>query len=282
MSRIAAAFTCLALLVLPAVTRATTTTGPDYSDLWWNAGESGWGAHVTQQGDVLFMVLFVYDSQQRPRFFVASSMARGAGGSDVFEGTLYSTSGPAFTTSFDPARVAARAVGTARLRFDSPGSAILDYTVDGVPVSKAITRQVWRALDLRGEYKGGIFATGTASSCPLGLPSIAYPGTVRVSQSADVVSLDLEFNPGFADSGTCRMSGRWSQQGSLASVTQGSYACTFENGPTPVAGIFEITGIESDENGFAGRYLGREGASCMHAGRIGGFRARIAPPQPEQ
>ena len=72
---VAAALACLALLLAPAAS-ATTTSGIDHSDLWWNAAESGWGIHVTQQGDVLFAVLFVYDDQQRPRFFVASSMAR--------------------------------------------------------------------------------------------------------------------------------------------------------------------------------------------------------------
>lgn len=282
MKTITAFLACLALLAMPAA-NATTTFGTDRSDLWWNAAESGWGAHVTQQGDVLFLVLFVYDSQQRPRFFVASSMARGAAsnGAELFEGPLYSTTGPAFATAFDPARVVARAVGTATLRFNSPGSGTLDYTVDGVPVSKAITRQVWRPIDVQGDYKGGIFATATADTCRLGLPAIAYPGTVRVARSADNVIIDLEFAPSFAASGTCRMAGRWNQQGSLASITQGTYACTFENGPTPVAGTFEVTSIESDENGFAGRYLAREDGSCVHAGRLGGFRARIAPPDTE-
>lgn len=287
MKRIAAALACFALL-LPAATRAATTAGPDYSDLWWNAAESGWGAHVTQQGDVVFLVLFVYDSGARPRFFVASGMGRAGSvnGADVFEGPLYSTTGPAFASAFDPARVVARAVGTARLRFDSPGSATLDYTVDGVPVTKPITRQVWRPIDLRGNYKGGIFANATASSCRLGLPTIAYAGSLTVARSGDTITIDLGFHPGFADFGTCRMTGRWNQQGSLASITQGTYACTFENGPTPVAGTFEITAIESDESGFAGRYAAREDGTCLHSGRLGGFRARVSttdtdtPPPP--
>jgi hypothetical protein len=283
MKTIAATLACLALLAAPAVTHAVTTAGPDYSDLWWNAAESGWGAHVTQQGDVIFMVLFVYDSQQRPRFFVASSMPRVEGsGADSFEGPLYSTSGPAFATAFDPARVVARAVGTASLRFNSTGAATLNYTVDGVPVAKTITRQVWRPIDLQGDYKGGVFATATADSCRLGLPSIGYPGTVRVSRTGDDITIDLAFTPGFADSGACRMSGRWNQLGSLAAITQGTYSCTFENGPTPVAGTFELTAIESDESGFAGRYLAREDGTCIHSGRLGGVRARIAPQPPPE
>src|SRR5688572_26806723 len=42
------------------------------------------------------------------------------------------------------------------------------------------------------------------------------------------------------------------------------------NAPAPPHG--GITAIESDESGFAGRYLGREEGTCIHAGRQGGFR----------
>jgi len=283
MKPIATALTCLALLA-PNAANAATTTGADHSDLWWNPAESGWGANVIQEGEVIFMVLYVYDAQQRPRFFVASSMARGTAGNadELFEGTLYSTTGPAFPGAFDPARVVTRAVGAASLRFTTPSVATLNYTVDGVAVTKAVTRQVWRPIDLQGEYKGGIFATATAETCRLGLPSITYPGTVRISRAGDNATIELAFTPGFADAGACRMTGKWNQLGSLASITEGTYACTFDNGPTPVAGTFELTAIESDENGFAGRYLAREDGTCVHAGRLGGFRARIAPPPPPE
>lgn len=284
MRGILATFVCLALLAVAPAVRATSTAGPDYSDLWWNAAESGWGAHVTQQDDVVFMVLYVYDAERRPRFFVASDMRRaGAASGDTFEGTLYSTSGPAFTGPFDPAQVALRAVGIARLRFDSPGAAVLSYTVDGVAVERAITRQSWRSPDLAGEYRGGLFGTATAMTCPLGLPTIAYPGSFRISQAGDQVTIDTTFNPGFASTGTCRMTGRLSQQGSLASITEGAYECEFVNGPLPVAGTFELTAIEWSESGLGGLYRGREGASCLHEGHFGGIRRvrGVATPEPD-
>jgi hypothetical protein len=284
MRRILAAFACLALLAAAPAARATSTVGPDYSDLWWNADESGWGAHITQQDDVVFMVLYVYDAERRPRFFVASDMLRAAPASgDTFEGTLYSTSGPAFTGPFDPAQVALRAVGTARLRFDSPGDGTLSYTVGEVAVEKAITRQSWRSPELAGEYRGGLFGTATAMTCPLGLPTIAYPGSFRVSQAGDQVTIDTTFNPGFASTGTCRMTGRLSQQGSLASISEGAYECEFVNGPLPVAGTFELTAIEWSESGLGGRYKGREGASCVHEGHFGGIRRvrGVDTPEPE-
>lgn len=281
MRRLLAAIACIAQLT---AARAGSTTGPDYSDLWWNAAESGWGAHVTQQEDVVFMVLYVYDAERRPRFFVASDMRRAAMPTgDTFEGALYSTAGPALAGPFDPEQVTRRAVGTARLRFDAPGAGVLTYVADGVAVEKAITRQAWRPPQLAGEYRGGLFGTATAMTCPLGLPDIAYPGSFRISQSGDQVTIETTFTPAFADTGTCRMTGRLTQQGSLASITEGSYECQFVNGPIPVAGTFELTAIEASESGLGGSYRGREGTSCIHEGRLGGIRraAGAATPEPE-
>ena len=37
-----------------------STAGPtaDYSDLWWNPNESGWGLNIAHQGDILFTSWF--------------------------------------------------------------------------------------------------------------------------------------------------------------------------------------------------------------------------------
>ncbi|HWH40181.1 MAG TPA: hypothetical protein VNU21_10105 [Usitatibacter sp.] len=35
---------------------------------WYNPSESGWGAAIAQQGEVLFVTLFVYDEQKRPAY----------------------------------------------------------------------------------------------------------------------------------------------------------------------------------------------------------------------
>ena len=46
----------------------------DYTDLWFVPAESGWGVNVIQQGNTLFATLFVYGSDQSPRWFVASDL----------------------------------------------------------------------------------------------------------------------------------------------------------------------------------------------------------------
>ena len=43
-----------ALVASFAAPAAFGTSTTNYSDQWWNAGESGWGASALQQGDTIF------------------------------------------------------------------------------------------------------------------------------------------------------------------------------------------------------------------------------------
>jgi hypothetical protein len=269
---------CLAALA-PAAAAATSSASPDYSDLWWNEQESGWGAQVVLQGDVVFMVLFVYDANRQPRFLVSPELDRTPSG-DAFEGALYTTTGPGYAAAFDPSAVTTRLVGTAHLTLLSPGSARLDYTVDGVAVSKAITRQAWRTPDLSGDYMGGVFGTATPGSCILGLPTFNYPGSVHVAQSGDSITIDTVFAPGFAEQGTCRYLGRVTQSGSQLAITQGTYSCSYSENPVPTQGSFTVTAIESAQTGFGGRFEAVEDGACVHSGKIGGIRRGYPDPQP--
>ena len=274
MSRLPRTLAAIALSLCALAPHAASVSSADYSDLWWVPTENGWGAHVTLQEDVIFMVLYVYDAAQQPRFFVAPNLQRvdfSAYPGETFMGALYATQGPHFASAFDTARVTAREVGNARMSFTTPGSAILSYVVDGVAVNKTLSRQQWRAPDLAGEYKGGLFATATPATCPLALPSVAYPGSFRVSLDGEAFTLDSTFAPGFAEDGSCRYTGRIQQAGKLASVVGGTYSCQFSNTNT-VTGTFEMTAIESGPNGFSGRYSATEGAACRHTGSFGGSR----------
>ena len=60
----------LAILLCSTAASAITTSA-DYSDMWWNPNESGWGANMIQQEDVIFVTFFVYDSTGKPTWFVA-------------------------------------------------------------------------------------------------------------------------------------------------------------------------------------------------------------------
>ena len=113
----------------------------NYQGLWWNASEPGWGINFAHQGDTIFATWFTYDVDGSPLWMVASAL-KGAGG--VYSGTLYRGTGPAFSAvPFDPALVTGTPVGTIALAFADNDSATFSYTVNGVPQSKVITRQVF-------------------------------------------------------------------------------------------------------------------------------------------
>ena len=54
------------------------TSSTDFSDLWSNANEQGWGANVIQQNDILFVTLFVNNQSNAPVWYVASAVTRTA------------------------------------------------------------------------------------------------------------------------------------------------------------------------------------------------------------
>ena len=117
-----------------------TTFGVDYTDLWWNPSESGWGIAITQQANLMFLAWYVYDSSGKPVWYVASNCAVSGSGCT---GTLYRTIGPAFGPSFDSTKIQVFPVGTATLSFTDANNGTLSYTVDGVSGTKTITRQVF-------------------------------------------------------------------------------------------------------------------------------------------
>ena len=123
----------------------TTTTGSrasltNYQDLWWNAAENGWGVNVTHQDNTLFATLYTYDSTGRDLWLVMSGGVRQSDGS--YFGELYRTTGPAFNAvPFTPIGAGNLIlVGTMRFTFSSGTSGVMTYSVNGVNVTKSITR----------------------------------------------------------------------------------------------------------------------------------------------
>jgi hypothetical protein len=114
----------------------------DYTDLWWNPTESGWGLGVTHRFDNMFLAWFAYDGGGRPVWYVASNCIVNAMQNGC-SGTLYRTTGPPFGPSFISSQVQAFAVGTASLSFHDPNNGTLSYVVDGVSSSRPITRQLF-------------------------------------------------------------------------------------------------------------------------------------------
>ena len=102
--------------------------------------------NLTHQDDIIFATLFTYPQGGGDGvWFVASSMVKLADGS--FSGDLYKTAGSAFNANPVVPTTGAQVtkVGTMTFKPSDGQNGMLTYTVDGIGVSKAITRQVFGA-----------------------------------------------------------------------------------------------------------------------------------------
>ncbi len=114
----------------------------NFTDLWWDPTQSGWGVAITHQFKTMFLAWYVYDSAGKPVWYVASNCDASVGDAGC-SGKVYRTTGPAFGPDFDPAQVRVVEVGTASVAFTDPNNGTLNFSVDGVTGSKTITRQVF-------------------------------------------------------------------------------------------------------------------------------------------
>jgi len=130
-------------LVFPAISRhlgASGGGGTDYTDLWWDPSESGWGLNLIQHPSrIIFGVWYTYAANGKRTWFV---MSEGTWISpDTYSGPLYATTGPNLAQSFDASKVRVSPVGSATLTFSDADNGTFVFTVNGVSGSKRITRQ---------------------------------------------------------------------------------------------------------------------------------------------
>ena len=112
----------------------------DFTDLWWNPNESGWGLNLIQHpSNQIFGVWYTYDANGKRIWFVMSGGAWTS--SSTFTGDLYQTAGPPYNTQFNPANVTVTRVGTGTLSFTSANAGTWTYSINGVTGTKSLSRQ---------------------------------------------------------------------------------------------------------------------------------------------
>ena len=115
------------------------------SGLWWNAGESGWGVHLTQRGSNVFAAWYTYDASGNPKWYVSTcAMPSGTTGTTgTCAGQLFEVNGPKFFGAiFDTRLVNAIPAGSLQVTFQNADSASMTYTgVAGQTRTVAIVRQ---------------------------------------------------------------------------------------------------------------------------------------------
>ncbi|MBC8022234.1 MAG: hypothetical protein H7Y14_03895 [Burkholderiales bacterium] len=116
----------------------------DYSGIWFDPAESGWGLSLHQGAlHTVFGLLFVYEGARQPDWY---SLQGGRWtSSTTWTATVLRTTGPGLSSPvFDPALVQYLPAGTATLDFtQAPGQegrARFTYTINGASSTKTIQR----------------------------------------------------------------------------------------------------------------------------------------------
>lgn len=252
------------LLAALAAAVSLPAAAGQFSDLWWNPQESGWGVNVVQQLETAFVTLYVYGSDGRPTWFVAPNahiIAYGAGGLPLFSGTLYRTRGPWHGGPFDPASVQVEEAGHLQLEALSKNRMRVHYSADNVAVVKEVVRQTWQPELLASNYAAQFVLRVTN-------PNGAPVGTSEY-QADVLVHLDGE---GFmrADDHLgrrCEYRGPWEQAGKLIRFW-GTFTCTGGDAPS---GSFEVSDLEVSGHGITG-YMRTWSPASNQYGRFGAVR----------
>ena len=257
--RTAAVF-ILALLALPA--RASTSLSSDYSDLWFNPNESGWGVNMIQQDNTIFATLFVYGSSRQPTWYVASSavIANPNAALPSFSGPLYQTSGPPLTDFFNPSSVTVRQVGTFTFFPNGATRGSIAYSVDGSNVFKDVERQTWKNENLSGTFAG--VTVGAATDCGASTGNFEVSETLAITQSGTNLSI-VDTAPGRS----CNYDGGYTQAGRMGSLL-GLGTCG-----DGVARSLEATELQVGRGFLTGKLLVRAG-NCRFEGTFAGARRK--------
>ncbi len=117
--------------------------GIDFSDLWWNPAESGWGMTLIQRpSSRLVGTLYLYDVDRKPLWLLMTGQTWQT--PMELRGVLHQSSANGFPpTGFNPASVSSRQVGTFTLNFVDRQKANLTFDIEGVRYTKPMERFVF-------------------------------------------------------------------------------------------------------------------------------------------
>ncbi|MFZ3321535.1 MAG: hypothetical protein WA190_04125 [Usitatibacter sp.] len=269
-------FVAACALVLGAAYASAAPMSPDPTGMWYDPGEPGWGLSLSQQGDNIFAVLFVYDANHQPEWFVASNvvgtgiLVPGNSYGEIFSGALYRTTGPYFASGSDSTPMLAAPVGTLQLILGglpgnpNPTKLVVTYTVNGTLITKTVQPQVWSDLSSAfGTYDGGFVKTTASGTCTASQVATLAPNPAQFALEMDGPRFAITWGTG---SNMCSLSGPPNLLGPLTNVS-GPWFCL-----KGANGTFTLSNLSVGTYGFTSNLsLGASGG-CVISTTIGGVK----------
>ena len=232
----AATWLALACAIPPAAASSFST---DNSDLWWNPSESGWGMQIIQRADIIFVTLYVYNTNKTPIWYAA---VLNSNGPTNWAGDLMQTSGPWFGTQpFNQGEVTVTQVGAMSFTPTSVSTGVLSYSINGVSNTKHIERMTLRYDNYNGNYIGML--AYAAEGCPnpgdRGLFNNRIDFSITQSQSPSGASMSM-ISQQQGTTAVCSSSGGYSQDGQFGNTRQVTGSCSDGSGGGAVTTYYQM------------------------------------------
>jgi hypothetical protein len=209
---------------------SATSSGTDFTDIWWNPLKSGMGFQMINTGTFIFATGFVYGPNGQPTWFYANLNQTVTGS---YTGNLGVATGPYFGGAFNPNNVIRRVAGTMTFVPTSVSAGQLSYSIDGVFANESVERQPLTLDDYNGTYLAVVTQTSTGCLNPANNGSATDVAAVKISQIGQSMAI-VTTNP---KNVSCTSVGTYSQLG-RSGTFQSTYTCT--DGDSGNAGVFEM------------------------------------------
>ena len=240
------------------------------TDTWWQPDESGWGANVVHENNLLVVTLFVHDDERDPHWYTAALTRYGntQNGDPEFTGALYESTGSAVGTPWRPQDVHRSLAGSISFRARPDGKAELEYLIDGVTVVKHIERYTTQPDRLEGLFFTSLLPR--YDSCPAGFEglNVFERGAMTVLRDgADRKQIHMVFDDG--ERLSCSIHGTFYRHGRSGDI-RGSYACS-DGG----RGGIEFRNIEFNSVGFVARFQAEHPVCAEFSGILSGISPNL-------
>lgn len=232
----------------------------EYTDVYYDADEPGWGAFLVQSDTFQFVAFFIYGPDGKPTWYTALLNDDGTGN---FSGQLYTTTGSPFFAPWNPAQFSATPAGTATFQPVDSYHAMLTYTVNGVgTVTRPVQRQPLTPYPMDGRYSGSM--AGNVSGCiqpASNDPALRARYVLDVTKVADAsATLTFTFVDNLHNGLVCTVTGPLSHFGRIYQLG-GTIACTgLGTDGTPRAAT--IDNFHPTGQGIEGKLTANFGGGC--------------------
>ena len=250
------------ILIVALLIFAARADALEYTDVYYNPAEPGWGVFLVQSDTTQFLAFFIYGTDNKPTWYTAQ-LAQDAAGN--YNGQLYATTGTYFGVPWNPAQLTVAAVGTVSFLPTDSYSATVTYALTAGPtVTKAVQRQTLTAYKLPGNYSGSV--SGTQSGCTdPGLNNARFRGrfNLAASQTGDTAAaLTISFVDPENNGVVCTVQGPLTHFGRLYRMANAQLSCTEPGTTTPVTTSVAIEGLHPTGQGIEFRLSGPTGGGC--------------------